>query len=118
MKSIYAVRILIVDVVVTCYDVTFNIPISESIEKIRAQPVRGEEVDILTSVYEISEMDDRLDLVFFEIGKESTFEKLIEVVIEGSRVITNSPVSVSYQRYLQLSLPLLQRTSRCPSWLA
>ena len=51
-------------------DVTVNAPVSESIEKIRPEPVGRDEVDVLSPVDEISEVDDRLDVLLVDVGKE------------------------------------------------
>jgi GR25 family glycosyltransferase involved in LPS biosynthesis len=64
-ESIDLVSVLIVYVMITEDDVYVDRTLLEFLEEVLAQAIESKEVGILTAIYQVTEMDDLLDVLLF-----------------------------------------------------
>jgi hypothetical protein len=79
--------------------VAYDIPaldthIVERPDKVVLKTRSCDEVDILATFYDVTQMDDLGDVVVLKIWKEDIIVELLEIVCECSTIISDSPVGI------------------------
>lgn len=100
VKSIQFIRILVGAVVITDSEVKVDAATKDWLQKVNSQPVGCIEVDVLSSVNQVTEMNDRIDPVLVDVREEDPVIELLDVVKKANGVAPDAGVGIRYESYL------------------
>jgi hypothetical protein len=87
---------------VTCDNVQFHAQIMTPFDEVLIHILECDEVDILTSIRQVSQMKNSSDPVINQIREEYLFMELDNMICDCGVVVSCAPMSVSDYGYLHL----------------